>query len=344
VSAVDVVFREARQEVSVEKVPLSHLSIEVGHLYREDMQGSNEKLRELFKQATPWVTTAIEAAGARHEGRARVSTCFLFDDYGPFDTRKTASPRDAVTMLAETAEAEGIPLDYVVRESGCVLSTDIPRAPDFDRVTLAEIVRGQLVAEPDEGDNGLRPPTSVSGWLSNGRRSPQQGNTAAMAQSAWGPPEERGRRRHSVFLDTELWTDPEESRVGEQTPVEREWSCAFLAAVWHLLRLGLLRNEGKAVAKAYLWNPEIEEWPDDWADMPTVIQLNRDAQPFAAYRAMSVLPHGYLETEHAARVILKHFNHDETVVEEAVARAEREGVVLPKSSVDRLSHVFIDSV
>lgn len=41
-SAVDVVFREARQEVPVEKVGLSHLSIEIGHLHREDMQGYSE--------------------------------------------------------------------------------------------------------------------------------------------------------------------------------------------------------------------------------------------------------------------------------------------------------------
>src|SRR5260221_5555147 len=155
---MDVDFREAREEVPIEAVPLSHLATEVGHLYREDLQGPDDRLRQQFEQTAAWVQAAARPLKARYGKRARISTCFLVDDYSPSDSERkpAASPLDVVGLLTETAQAQGFQLDYIVRESGCAISADTPRAREFDRVALAEIVAGQLVAEPVALSKGLR--------------------------------------------------------------------------------------------------------------------------------------------------------------------------------------------
>jgi hypothetical protein len=233
--------------------------------------------------------------------------------------------------------------------SGCAVSADALSTPDFDRTALAEIVAGQLVAEPEEGDNGLRPPTAASGWLSNGRRSPDAGSGAAMSSRQWEAPREHGRGRHSVFLDAELWAAPVESAgsLGPAGPsgapaAEREWSCAFLRSVWQLLRLGVLRDGGRAVARAHPWDPA-QDWPAAWPELPTVVRLAPDATPFPAYRALSVLPDGFLSVEHAVRVVLEHVRCDETAVAQVLARARRESVAVPAPLVGRLGYVFLDA-
>src|SRR5690606_35636054 len=97
---------------------------------------------------------------------------------------------------------------------------------------------------------------------------------------------------HSVFVDVELWDE----RAGART-----WSCAYLAAVWQLLRLGLLRRDGAPVTVPRPW-PEV--LPQAWDLLPAVVQVNPRAAPFTAYRTFSVLPVGFLSTEHAVRTIL----------------------------------------
>jgi hypothetical protein len=341
----DVTFHEAREAAQVESVPLAHLSIEVGHLYREDLetQGPDDRLRKQFAQAKHYIDAAVLLQKARYGKRARISTCFLIDDYSPSDTERkpVAAPRDAVKLLTETARAHGFQLDYIVRESGCVASTDRPRAGEKDHVRLADIVAGQLVAEPVEGATGFRPPTSESGWLCNGRRSPESEHAQAMSGLQWEAAEEYGYRHHSVFLDAQLWTEIQErDQNSGHLLVRRNWSCAFLASVWQLMRLGLLRNEGKAVAKPYLWTGD--DWPDDWSDMPTVTQVNPGAADFAAYRAVSVLPSSYLPIEHAVRMVLNHVLVDSLILSEIVERAAREEITIPRSPTERLSHVFLD--
>ncbi|CAM5724891.1 hypothetical protein SVIOM342S_03063 [Streptomyces violaceorubidus] len=75
---------------------------------------------------------------------------------------------------------------------------------------------------------------------------------------AWQPPHETAARRHSVFLDVELWSDDADG--------QRTWSCPFLAAVWQLARLGLLRNEGEAVLAP---QPHTATgFPDKWTSCP----------------------------------------------------------------------------
>lgn len=341
----DVTFQEARETPNVEAVPLAHLSIEVGHLYREDLdtQGPDDRLRKQFTQAKHFIDAAVLLQKARYGKRARISTCFLIDDYTPSesDHKPVAAPRDAVKLLTDTARAHGFQLDYIVRESGCAQSADTPRAGDKDRVDLAGIVAGLLVAEPVEGANGFRPPTTESGWLCNGRRSPEPDRAQAMNTLRWEPPEEYGNRHHSVFLDVELWTDHRVIDPNDGRPITRRtWSCAFLASVWQLMRLGLLRNDGRAVAKPYLWRDD--DWPDEWADMPTVTQVSPGAADFSAYRAISVLPSYYLQIEHAVRTVLNHVYLDSAMVAQILDRAAGEGIVLPRSPMERLSHVFLD--
>jgi hypothetical protein len=162
-----------------------------------------------------------------------------------------------------------------------------------------------------------------------------------MAAAQWEAPEEYGHDDCSVFLDIELWrrlryADPDTGRQVDGL----SWSRAFLSSVWRMLRLGLLRDEGRAVAVPYLWGDD--DWPDQWADMPTVTQVNAQAAPFAAYRAFSVLPQWCLPVEHAVRTVLNHVNVDPAAMDQTIARAAQEGITLPASPIERLSYVLLD--
>ena len=340
---MDVVFRERSDTPQIEAVPLSHLSIEVGHLYREDLEDSDERLREQFSRAAPWIETATRTVTSRHGSRARVSTCFLVDDYTPAGSRRKPAgpPAQVLNLLVETARSQGFTLDYIVRESGCARSADRPGTDQADLVELADIVAGMLVAEPDEGDNGSRPPTADLGWLANGLRTPEIDASAAMAPASWQPPEEYGRRNHSVFLDVELWAKVEDWTTGEPL-LQRDYSCAFLAAVWQLMRLGMLRNEGKSVARPYKYGADQALLPTEWLELPTVLQVNDRAAPFSAYRAFSLLPHWYLPTEHAVRHILDHLSLDQATAGQIAERAEKERISLPGTLTERLGYVFLD--
>ncbi|MFC7761043.1 hypothetical protein ACFQY4_25675 [Catellatospora bangladeshensis] len=80
--AVSAVYVEAAAQDRVAELPLAHLSIELGHLYMEDYIAGPARLRETFEQVAPWVRTAMAVCGAGVAPRtARISTCFLVDDY-----------------------------------------------------------------------------------------------------------------------------------------------------------------------------------------------------------------------------------------------------------------------
>ncbi|WP_396230847.1 SCO2522 family protein, partial [Frankia sp. EI5c] len=198
--------------------------MELGHFYPEDFQGGAEALVRQFRRITPWVDRARLAAlgGVRDDG-LRVSTCLLVDDYS--EREALPPPSTVVPELLAAAEACGLVIDYIARESACA---------DEGRFALAPMVERVLIPDPPYGTNGSRPPVHESGWLCNGSRSPATTGLPAMgAATSWKPPRENASRRHSVFLDVELRDDS-----GETGP---RWSCAFLAAIWQLLRLGLLR-------------------------------------------------------------------------------------------------------
>jgi hypothetical protein len=312
--AAGAVFHEAAAERRVKRVPMSHLSIELGHLYMEDFLAGPERLRALFTQVAPWAATARQAATAT--GKARVSTCFLIDDY--FSRFKT--PAQVVPDVLDAARECGLEIDYLARESSCVEAGGVP---------LARLVEGRLVADPPPETNGSRPPITESGWLCNGQRSPVSGAMEAMGGfRKWAPPVQNAANRHSIFVDVELW---------DEGPRGRVWSCPYLAAVWQLLRLGMLRNEGEPVAVP---EPSTGDFPDDWDRLPAVVKINPKAAPFSAYRTLSVLATRFLPIELAVRTILSQVWPDPEVSRQVAAAAERDGVELPDELVGRVQYVF----
>lgn len=323
-----VSFSEATRDDRVEALPMSHLSVETGHFYMEELLKGDDRIKAQFEAVRPWIEVARSTArgGA---GKRRVSTCFLLDDYFGNST----DPRTIIDKVRTIAEACDIRIDYLVREAGCRQTAG---------VDLAGMVKEMLVQEPEPGENGSRPRAADSGWLSNGRPSPSQRTPSgqAMTAAAWAPPEEFAKRNHSIFVDVEMWRDRDEL-VDGRPEQQRTWSCPFLAAIWHLLRLGMLRNDGKPVAVPAPC-PADDGWPDHWDDLPTVIQLNKHAAPFAAYRSVSILPQIYLPIEQASRVVLDHLDYDAAVIERTLGLAQAEGVTLSAKVTDRMSHLFVE--
>lgn len=326
-TSADAVFREAAAERRVASVPLAHLSIELGHLYMDDF-AAGPGLQQHFEQVAPWAKAARQACADSLQGRhgqqgrgarARISTCFLVDDY----FMRFSSPAELVPELVSAARAAGLEIDYLVRESGCA---------DADDVELARSVEGLLVADPPPHTNGSRPPVTEVGWLCNGQRSPANDALEAMdTVRPWTPPVQNAARRHSIFLDVQLW---------DESHGKRTWSCPFLATVWQLLRLGMLRHDGQAVAAARMWEGA---FPDDWDKIPAVTQLNPAAAPFSAYRTLSILSTKFLPIEHAVRTILSQVAIDRDVLSQVMKRSQGEGIELPLELVDRVDYVFAGS-
>lgn len=313
----EVTFSEATGEQRIASVPLSHLSIELGHLYLEDFRKGPAELRRRFEAVVPWLEGVRRHYTESLCGTTpRISTCYLVDDY--FSPQ--SPPAEVVPMVLEAAAACGLSIGYLARESACA------RLPD---IRVAEVVTGWIIDEPAEGTNGVRPPTTVSGWLSNGQRTPSTASTAAMkGPRAWEPPVESARNRHSIFLDVQLW-----SGTGD----ERVWSCPLLASIWQLARMGLLRYQGDPFLQPEPWG---KPWPPQWQQLPGVIRLDDTAAPFSAYRTMSVLDDKFFPVEHAVRVILSQVGIDPKVMAEATARAKREGLELADEVVGRIGYVF----
>jgi len=339
VTAVDVSYHEATETAQVEAVPFAHLSVEAGHLYLKDFADGDREIARQLEQAAPW----LEAAGKRMRRRfgrnTRISTCFLVDDYTPSNSAlDPPKPSEVVEIVTTAAEQAGFKIDYLAREDGCAVACERPYSGPRDQSRLADIVAGLIVEEAAVGANGSRPPTAQTGWLSNGQRSPAV--AVAMDAPDWRPPEEFGEFRHSVFVDVELW-----SLDKSQADPERLYSCSLLAAVWQLLRLGLLRDAGHAVATPYRFEPG-EGFPDLWAQLPTVTQLTPNAAPFAAYQTLSLLPPHFRAAEHAAEIIIDHLKFDEAVLKQTAERAlgETNPVTLPANPARRMSHFFFDDV
>lgn len=318
---VSAVFQEAAAGPGVAAIPLSHLSLELGHLYLDDFAGGLPAVTRLLRDVAPWARTVSDSLMSASPATPRISTCFLVDDY----FSPLSPPSEVVPMLLQAAETAGLTIDYLVRESACAQAND---------VALAELVAGRLVPDPPPGTNGSRPPTMDTGWLCNGVRSPRptEVGQAMTAPTQWQPPSENGANRHSVFVDVELWS------VDAERPGGRLWSCSFLAAVWQLLRLGLLRTQGQPVVSPRTWSGAL---PANWSDLDPVVQLNPQARPFAAYRTYSVLAPRFLQIEHAVRTILSQVQVEHEVMAQIHKRAAGEEVPLPREIVDRIGYVFV---
>lgn len=315
-TTMDAGFRELAADDRVESVALSHLSLELGHLYMDDYAAGRERLLAQFRQVRPWAAAARAAVGDDTQ-RPRVSTCFLIDDY----FTRFSSPRKVLPDVVEAAGECGLTIDYIARESGCAEAAGVP---------LAEVVAGRLTALPSPGANGSRPPTLEIGWLCNGQRSPGVDVREAMNRPTWLPPLEADALNHSVFVDVELWSDNNGKRL---------WSCAHLAAVWQLLRLGMLRNVGKTVVRPV---PMSDDLPDEWDDLPPIVQVNPAATPFCAYRSTSVIPARFLNVEHAVRVVLGQYSALPAVIDQIAARSAREHLELPADLTQRIDYVFFN--
>jgi hypothetical protein len=314
---VDTTFSETMTLRRVQDVPYSHVSVELDHLYMEDFARDQAHLRNRIAQIAPWYHTAVKTFEARNPNiRPRISTCFLVDDY--FTPLK--SPADLIPMLLEAAQAAGVRVDYVARESGCAVA---------DGVEVARMVAGRLVSIPVEGTNGSRPPVAESGWLSNGQRSPGA-STEALRAHGWLPPVEAEARNHSIFVDVQLWS--------EKAGGERLWSCPMLAAVWQLARLGLLRNHGRAVIEP---RPLPAVLPDEWSAMPPVSQVQPNAAPFHGFQTLSLLDNRFLSIENAVRVILNQVGQDGEVMRRVQERALKEGMEIAPDVTGRIGYLFV---
>jgi hypothetical protein len=312
---MDATFRELDAEPRVEAVPFAHMSIELGHLYMEDFAAGLDRLKAQFGKVVLWARTARETIPLRHgpKARPRVSTCFLIDDY----FTQFSTPAAVIPVLLDAAAAVGLEIDYLARESACAESDGVP---------IAAMVAGRLTALPQVGANGSRPPTVESGWLCNGKRSEPE-NQEAMRRTEWEPPTEIGARNHSVFVDVELWND----RNGKRT-----FSCAYLAAIWQLLRLGVLRHEGASIIRPR----QIAEFPQRWDELPSIVQLRPAAAPFCGYRTFSVLPSRFLQVEQAVRVILGQTSLQPELLDQLTERGSRDGVSVPRDVTQRIDYVF----
>jgi hypothetical protein len=328
-------YREDTGAPATESVGLSHLSLELGHLYMEDFGRGVEYLTRYFEMIRPWVDAAKHSI-RRQVAHPRISTCFLVDDY----FSQLESPEKIIRMISEAAENSGVEIDYLARESGCA------QAHGLD---LAELLMGYLVPEPLPNSNGsappmeqfgwlangertpdfhgARPPAMETGWLSNHDRTPEVVGAMAMTDPKWRPPSQSAPNRHAIFMDVEL-TDG------------KQWSCAYLAAVWQCLRLGLLRNNGRQVVHPMRVPDPV---PVLWSDLPAVLQLSENPKPFCAYRTMSILGSRFVEIEAATRVILGQVAVPLAVAEQLQKRAAKEQpkpYQLPAQVLDRIDYLF----
>ncbi len=150
------------------------------------------------------------------------------------------------------------------------------------------------------------------------------------APRQWRPPRENAARNHSIFVDIELWSDG---------PSGRKWSCPFLAAVWQLQRLGLVRYRGGPVAEPVL--VPTADLPVEWDAMPSIVQLTPGAAPMRAYRTFTAMDGRFLPIEHAVRTIISQVAIDPVVGEKTVQRARSEGLELPAEVVERIGYAFV---
>ena len=310
-------YTEVSAEPRVESEPLSHLSIEVGHLYHDDLAGDDDELRGRFAEVAPWLQVAT---GAKPAGkRLRVSTCLLLDDYSG---AVPAPPGELIPRLQKAAGEAGVRIDYLAREAACAA---------FDSTSPARLALARIVDEPPREHNGGRPPTTESGWLANGTRAVPAGEAAAFSgRPGWQPPVESAADPHSVFVDVQLWDGAEPDRV---------YSCAMLAATWQLLRLGVLSDHGRLVVRPA---PVPPAWPSRWDLLPPLVQLAPEADGFAAYRTLTIMTPRFLPTEAAVRTILGQIQGEAVVAELLAERARAERVRLPADLVARTNYVFAD--
>src|SRR2546421_4095626 len=105
----EVEFTEVAAEPKVESVAYAHRSVELGHLYMEDLQRGPDFLRAHFRDIAPWYHAARQSCVDSLGGRtARVSTCFLVDDY----FTRLSPPDVVIPQLLDAAAQAGVRDDH----------------------------------------------------------------------------------------------------------------------------------------------------------------------------------------------------------------------------------------
>lgn len=325
---------------------LAHMSVEVGHLYADQLRSSDDALTETFARAARKLPSDLRdqlrlttqarrlesrrQPGSERSVSPRISTCVLVDDYSCVPPTE---PGEALPRVIAAATRAGLRLDYVAREAACAQVDDIS--------PVALLVRA-LVAEPPEGTTGARPPAFLSGWVCNGVRSPDP-VAPAMSSARWQPPRQNAPEGHSIVIDVELWS-PYDAAAAQAPPVaatsdrvDRRWSCTALATTWQVLRLGLLRHRGEPV-----WGVHDlpRSWPGTWAELPPLIRVHPTATSFTAYRTLSLLPCTFLLAESGVRTVLGQVAGDPELLKDIATRADAEGTPVPTRIDDRVEYVF----
>jgi hypothetical protein len=290
----------------------SHISIEVGHFEPGEFSRGVKHFANRLRRVSPWLHAA-QAVVAESTPEARISTCFLVDDY----TAQIRPPAEVIPRLLEGAQQSGISIDYLARESGFV---------DGRRNSIAWSVRSRIANADLRSEDDAFPSTTASAWTCGGEQRPSPRIAGSSATGEFSRVASPG----STSIDVEL-------RV--EASAGREWSCAFLAAVWQLSRLGLLDS----ASRNYMTPQKLEDSNPSsrWEALPPVIQINHDAAPFQAYRTISILESRYLSVETTVRTVLKQVSIEQETFRLASDNGASEGVMLPARIADRVNYVFV---
>lgn len=287
----------------------AHASIEVGHLGPRNFTRGTTHLQHRLNPIGPWINYAKNALSGNRPN-APISTCFMIDDY----TESIRSPSEVFPRLLEASRRCNIEIDYIVRESAL---TDDPHS--IASLVVDCLPKSKLVIRQ--------------------RSDPQVASTTLADDDAKFSLEEEAAEElsgaqmsmpQSIYLSTELWTD---STSG------KKWSCAFLAAVWQLARLGLLDDK----SQAYLAPHAMDQFQNlsQWQNVPPVIQVSDKAAPFRAYKTLSILGSHYISVEAAVRTILRQAAVPPEIFERVTTSSDREGIIIPEKIVDRINYIFI---
>jgi hypothetical protein len=119
--------------------------------------------------------------------------------------------------------------------------------------------------------------------------------------------------------------------------------------VWQLLRLGLLRDRGKPVVEPQEWFIQpvgsakwhVKDFPEDWDELPPIVQVKPKADPFSAYQTLSVLGSRFLAIESAVQTILQRVDIDDAVRRQVIERSDGERISLPHEVGERVAYVFL---
>lgn len=302
---VDSYSRQSQQTAT-----FAHVSIEIGHFMGDSLRKSKQ-LGQRLRKLKPWVDAAIKSYGQRREPKFSYSTCLLLDDYS---IEMPGTPETIIPKITEAYSRVDLPIDYLVRESS-LSGEPAERLLNMASGLATEDLWATKSPFSGTGANTL--------WFKVGSDA-ERGDSDTGTLSQYSFPD-----KHPIEMLVAAAT---------QTGKKSNWTCAALATVWQLLRLGLLSSNDNTLKPHPL--DQLKKLPDEWDDVPGVLQLTHSPAPIAAFRTLSILPPMYLQVEGAVLSILERLILDNELQELAGMVAGRNGVTLPRRITDRVSYVF----